>query len=212
MTLSAFIARLVFALPPGVLRSLAGGGYKVDGVELDPHIALMAKQAERRPPATSLPVNVVRAGMKSSFALIDSRRVPGVSVNEIKVPAADGSPLDARLYAPPGSSGGEGLIVYFHQGGCVLGGVWACDAWCSILAAEAGCRVLNVDYRHAPEHRFPAAVDDAVGAFQWAIDHAPDLSADPARIGVGGDSAGGYLSAVICQARKRTGDPQPLIQ
>ena len=98
-----------------------------------------------------------------------------------------GVQLDARLYTPPHATGEEPLLVYFHQGGGVLGGLWMCDVWCSILAEDARCVVLNVDYRHAPEHKFPAAVDDAIAAFAWAEVHARGLGADGRRAAVGGD-------------------------
>ena len=206
------IARALFSLPSSVLTAMAGGPQTVNGLTLDPRIALMARRAANSPPIASVSPQDARAAMRTGFALINAERAPGVSVRELALPASDGSPLEARLYQPAGSPGGEPLMVYFHQGGCVLGGVWTCDAWCSLLAAEARIRVLNVDYRHAPEHPFPAAVEDALAAFDWALANAVDLGVDQTRIGVGGDSAGGYLSAVLCQARKQAGLTQPALQ
>ncbi|MBU6318095.1 MAG: alpha/beta hydrolase [Alphaproteobacteria bacterium] len=207
-----FIARALFSLPSSVLTAMAGGPRTVSGLTLDPRIALMARRAASAPPIASVSPEAARAAMRAGFALIDAERAPGVSVRDLTLPAGDGSRLEARLYQPAGSPGGEPLMVYFHQGGCVLGGVWTCDAWCSLLAAEARVRVLNVDYRHAPEHPFPAAVEDALAAFDWALSNAADLGADPSRVGVGGDSAGGYLSAVLCQARKQAALAQPALQ
>lgn len=206
------IARVLFSLPSGLLTALAGGPVTVGGKTLDPRIALMARRAAGAPPMSTVSPEAARAAMKAGFALIDASRAPGVVVRDLEAPAADGSRLEARLYQPPGSAGGEPLMVYYHQGGCVLGGVWTADAWCSLLAAEARIRVLNIDYRHAPEHPFPAAVEDVETTFDWALQHASDFGADPSRVGVGGDSAGGYLSAVLCQARKRAGKPQPALQ
>jgi acetyl esterase/lipase len=190
---------------------MAGGRVTVDGQTLDPRIALMARQARLRPPMSMIPLAVARQGMKAALGLIDARRRTSVAVRDLEVPGP-GGPLPARLYTPPGATGGEAMMVYFHQGGCVLGGLWTCDAWCSILAEDARVVVLNVDYRHAPEAKFPAAVEDAVAAYEWAVANAKSLGTDGVRIGVGGDSAGGYLSAVICQAMKQANKPQPFLQ
>lgn len=183
----------------------------IDGKTLDPVIAFMVQQAAGRPSMTAFPPQVGREGMKKSFAMTEAPRRPAVAVRDLGVPGG-GLELEARLYTPPNATGEEPLLVYMHQGGCVLGGLWTCDTWCSILAEDARTFVLNVDYRHAPEHPFPAAVDDAVAAFSWAVANAKALGADGRRIGVGGDSAGGYLSAVVCQARKQAGQAQPALQ
>lgn len=208
----SFVARMIFSLPDGLLRAMAGGKVEGGGAELDPRIALMAKQAATRPSVADLPVAVARQGMQAAFGLIDAPRRPLVKTRDLKVPGGGGAQLDARLYTPPDATGNEPLLVYMHQGGCVLGGLWTCDSWCSILSEDARAVVLNVDYRHAPEHKFPAAVDDAIAAFDWAVNNSKSLGADGKRVGVGGDSAGGYLSAVVCQARKQAGQSQPYLQ
>ena len=92
-------------------------------------------------------------------------------------------------------------MVYFHGGGWCVGDLDTHDGYCRTLADDAGVRVLAVDYRLAPEAEAPAGAEDAVAAFCWAVDHAADLGADPARIGVGGDSAGGNLAAVVASRR-----------
>ncbi len=212
MSLQSVMTRIIFSLPSGVIQSMAGPKVQVDGKTLDPRIALMAKEAAKSPKMNTLTPEIGRAGMQAAFGTIDNKRRAGVAVKDLTIPAADGSPLEARLYTPAGAKGTEALIVYFHQGGCVLGGVWTCDNWCSILADEAKAVVLNVDYRHAPENKFPASVDDVLAAYDWARANAKSLGTDGKRIAVGGDSAGGYLSAVICQAAKKSGKPQPTLQ
>jgi acetyl esterase len=98
--------------------------------------------------------------------------------------------------------------VYFHGGGWVLGSLATHDGICRSLAAGAGCVVVSVDYRLAPEHRYPAAAEDCYAATQWCAAHAAELGADGSRVAVGGDSAGGNLSAVVAQmARDRGGPP-----
>ncbi|MGZ0148857.1 alpha/beta hydrolase [Kribbella sp. WER1] len=114
----------------------------------------------------------------------------------------------------PGVPGevGRGLLVFFHGGGWVVGDLDTHDAVCRSMAAEAGIRVLSVDYRLAPEAPAPTAAEDAIAAFTWAVDHAEDLGADPALVAVGGDSAGGNLAAVVAQQTVRRDLPRPALQ
>jgi acetyl esterase len=106
-----------------------------------------------------------------------------------------GGKLGLRIYTPKGE-GPHPLLVFFHGGGFVVGDLNSHDDLCRRLAAQAGRVVVSVDYRLAPEHPFPAASDDCLAATRWAADHARELRADPARIVVAGDSAGGNLAAV----------------
>jgi acetyl esterase len=125
------------------------------------------------------------------------------------VAALDARGIPVRLYRPPGSRETDRLplLVYFHGGGWVIGDLDTHDVLCRELAQHAGCAVASVDYRLAPEHRFPAAVDDAVAATRWLRAQAASLMLDPARIAVGGDSAGGNLAAVVALAARDAGDP-----
>jgi acetyl esterase len=120
---------------------------------------------------------------------------------------ADGIPL--RVYRPLGSRADERLpvLVYFHGGGWVIGDLDTHDVLCRELATHAGCAVVAVDYRLAPEHRFPAAADDAIAATRWVRDHAGALGLDASRLAVGGDSAGGNLATVVALAARDAGDP-----
>lgn len=118
--------------------------------------------------------------------------------------------VPARLYSPglPRESGderikGKGLIVYFHGGGWVAGGLKTHDGVCRRLALASGHKLLAVDYRLAPEHPFPAACEDALAAVRWAADHVDELGFDPARLAVAGDSAGGGLAAIVAQSPDR---------
>jgi len=138
-------------------------------------------------------------------AYYDSRWAPPTEdVHEIRDLSAGGVP--SRLYRPSAAAD-LGLLVYYHGGGWVIGGLDSHDAVCRSLANKSGHAVLSVDYRLAPEHRFPAAVDDSLAATRWVQRHAAELGLDPARIAVGGDSAGGNLAAIVTQVARDKGGP-----
>lgn len=131
---------------------------------------------------------------------------PVANVEDRTVPGPEG-PLAVRLYRPRADTGCP-LLVYFHGGGWVIGSLATHDGLCRALADAAGAVVMAVDYRLAPEHKFPAAPEDAYAAVRWAAAHAADLGTDPGRLAVGGDSAGGNLAAVVTHlARDRGGPP-----
>jgi acetyl esterase len=112
-----------------------------------------------------------------------------------------------RLYRPRADAATAlPVLVYFHGGGWVIGDLDTHDTLCRELANNSGCAVVAVDYRMAPEHRFPAAVDDAVAATRWVREHAGELGVDASRMAVGGDSAGGNLAAVVAIAARDAGD------
>ena len=121
---------------------------------------------------------------------------PRVVVTDRSIPGPAGD-ISVRLYLPPDGESPHSLVVFFHGGGWVIGGLDSHDALCRDLAAGTDSGVLSVDYRLAPEHPFPAAVDDSWAALRWAQDHATELGLDSARLAVAGDSAGGNLAAVM---------------
>jgi acetyl esterase len=123
---------------------------------------------------------------------------------------ADGpaGPIPLRVYRPAGVAAAPlPALVYFHGGGWVIGDLETHDVLCRQLTAEAGVTVVAVDYRLAPEHAFPAAVDDAWAATRWSVAHAERLGIDPGRVAVGGDSAGGNLAAVVALLARDAGGP-----
>jgi acetyl esterase len=179
------------SLPPRAQRALAGKPVRIEGNELALQAQLLLRlQTIAREPATeTLPMPQGRAAMRRQAVMAGGRQPIG-EVHERTVAGADGE-LAARLYVPQAlvGSGPGPLAVFFHGGGMVRGDLESHDALCRFLAEEAGVRVLAVDYRLAPEHPFPAAVDDAWAAYAWVSDHAADYDADPARLAVAGDSA-----------------------
>jgi acetyl esterase len=199
----------VTVLPATVRRRLAGAPIQIDGNVLDPDLQLLLR-IERLLPSTMKPsVPAARANLLAMSQLVAGHPRELQRVTELTVRGADGQ-LGARLYVP--RSAGRGLLVFFHGGGWVLGDLDSHDAYCRDLAEEAGIRILSVDYRLAPEAEAPVAAEDAIAAFSWAVEHAEDLSVDPALVGVGGDSAGGNLSAVVAQQCVLRGLPAPALQ
>jgi len=129
------------------------------------------------------------------------------SVRDLKIDGPCGA-IALRIYHPTGADVASVLpaLVYFHGGGWVVGDLDTHDTLCRELANGAGCVVVSVDYRLAPEHPFPAALDDAIAATQWVRAHAAELQIDARRLAVGGDSAGGNLAAVVAIAARDSGD------
>ena len=136
---------------------------------------------------------------------------PAPAIGTVKDLTADGpdGPIPLRLYRPEGVAASTALpvLLFFHGGGWVIGDMETHDVLCRQLTAGAGIRVVNVDYRLAPEHKFPAAVDDAWAATRWVAAHAGELAIDPSRLAVGGDSAGGNLAAVVALLARDAGAP-----
>jgi acetyl esterase len=132
-------------------------------------------------------------------------------LSDLKIPSAHGE-IPARLYRPIGAGGQIPGLVFFHGGGWVLGDLESHDILCRRLANAGECAVLAVDYRLAPEHKFPAAVEDAITATQWAFANAQMLDIDLDRIAVGGDSAGAALAAVVCHMARDEGKPRICLQ
>ena len=124
--------------------------------------------------------------------------------HDISVPVEGGS-IRVRIYRPEGS-GPFPLYVFLHGGGWCVGTVDERDPRCRAISAGAGCVVASVDYRMAPENRYPTPGEDCYAALEWLVDHAGDLEVDPARVAIGGESAGGNLAAVVClMAKDRSG-------
>ncbi len=128
------------------------------------------------------------------------------------LPGAAGQ-IPYRLYRPTThDDAAPPLVVFFHGGGWIFGGIDSHDHVCRDLAHQAGAIVVSVDYRLAPEHKFPAAFDDSLAATRWLRDHADDIAADPKRMAVAGDSAGGNLAAAVCLAMRDAGESPPIFQ
>jgi acetyl esterase len=152
-----------------------------------------------------------RSGYQSLMRWSAMRDV-ACDIEDRVAPSPDG-PLKVRVYSPPGTRG-KSLpgLVYFHGGGLVAGDLDGYRGFCATLAEASSCRLVAVDYRLAPEHKFPAAVNDAFAATRWAAEQASELDIDRERIAVGGDSAGATLAAVTCQLARDNKGPGLALQ
>ncbi len=162
-----------------------------------------------RPPLHTLDPLQARAAYEAGAGVLEVPKAALARVEDLSIPARDGHALPARLYAPA-TEPGLPLLLYLHGGGFTIGSVATHDILCRELARLAGCMVVSIDYRLAPEHKFPIAHDDAWDALQWLAQNAARLGADPARLAVGGDSAGGTLAAVNAICARDAGLPLAL--
>jgi acetyl esterase len=219
--------RLLAALPPRIQVLLSGRPpIRLDGdtlaAEVQLSLAMLERLGETRPEALS-PAEA-REARRRLAAIYGGKPAEVGAVRDLRT-RPDG--MRARHYAPP-SEGGVGampergngppadglppLLVYYHGGGFTYGDLDTHDAVCRVLCRHSGAHVVAFDYRLSPEHPFPAAVEDALEALRWAQANAASLGADPARVGVAGDSAGGNLAAVVSQLASRDEGPAPSLQ
>ena len=159
----------------------------------------------RRAPLHTLSAPEARRAYEQAAEVLDLPRAPLARVQPLQLPGGDGQPRPARLYAP--SNDRLPLLLYLHGGGFVIGSLETHDSLCRQLALRSGCAVVALDYRLAPEHPFPAAVDDTWAALQHLAAHADALGLDGTRLAVGGDSAGGTLAAVAAILARDAGLP-----
>ena len=205
--------KLIPWIPTPAKRALFGGrSVTIDGNTLDPTLQLMLSGL-RAVGIDGLVVDDDPAASRAQMRQL-SLELPGpqihVDVDDLSLPGPAGE-IPARHYRPANGAPAP-LLVFYHGGGWSIGDLDSYDALCRLTCRDAGIHVLSIDYRLAPEHPAPAAVEDAYAAFRWAYDHAEELGAAPGRVAVGGDSAGGNLAAVVCQLARDEGGPAPVLQ
>jgi acetyl esterase len=181
-------------------------------VVLDPDAAAVftAFQEAGRPPYETVSPSEARELYLKGRAVTNPDPPELLSVAPLTIPSPTG-PIPARVYTPNTLRKAGGLapcLVFFHGGGWVIGDLDSHDVVCRTLAREGELIVISVDYRLAPEHKFPAAVDDAIAATKWIAENASQLGIDPSRLMVGGDSAGGNLAAVVSLAARDDDGPR----
>lgn len=160
------------------------------------------------PPVHTLPVEQARLSYVVGVGATAHPPLPLSRVENLRLPGPAGD-LRARLWAASAEPGLP-VLLYLHGGGFVIGGIETCESMCTVVAQHAGCAVLAVDYRLAPEHKFPAGLDDCFAALRWLADEGHTLGLDTRRLAVGGDSAGGTLAAATALMARDAGIPLAL--
>jgi acetyl esterase len=199
-------------MPDLSVRLIAGDPIEVDGRVLNRSVQLMLAVEERTGLGTleGDSVDKRRARLEQATAL-GMPIATNLHVTDRYIPGPAGL-MPVRVYRPYGLEATPPAIVYFHGGGWVVGDLDTHDGSCRLLAIESGCVVISVDYRLAPEHVFPAAVEDCTAAYRWVVESAADLSIDPNAVAVMGDSAGGNLAAVVAQVARNLDVAPPIAQ
>ena len=211
-TFQKMMLNAMLSLPTPVLRMMAGGGVVYQGGRtLDPRFQFLANAAKGSPPMTAVPPELARAGSAAGLAAVAGKPEPGVAIESLSIDGPNG-PIPLRAYRPSTADPAAPLMVFAHFGGGVIGDLETCHVFCTILAKCARGPVLSVDYRLAPEHRFPAGLEDVLAAYRWGRDNAERFGAAAGQVAVGGDSMGGGFAAIVAQEMKRTGEPQPVLQ
>jgi acetyl esterase len=163
-----------------------------------------------RPPYEAVGAVEARRLFRAAREVLAAEPAPVAQVRDLAAPRPDGGAIPLRLYRGAGTAASANLpvLVYFHGGGWVIGDIESHDSLCRHLANATRCAVVSVDYRLAPEHKFPAAVEDCFAATAWVAGQGAALGVDPARLAVGGDSAGGNLAAVTSLLARDRGGPR----
>jgi acetyl esterase len=211
-----YVLRALLALPHRAKLWLSRKPrVRIDGDELDPelHLILSLRQMKGLKGLCDLPPLEQREQMRRDGLIHARRKIRVGEVRDFEI-AGPAGPLTVRHYAPAGARGGatRPLVVFYHGGGFVLGDLESHDAPCRLVCQRAGVHVLAVAYRLAPEHPFPAGIEDALEAYRWAVRHASELGSDPRRVIVAGDSAGGNLATVVARLAREAREPAPALQ
>ncbi len=197
---------------PEALALLDGHRISQGGRTLDPKAQIVGEFVKSiRQPGYFPPLPELRQQLRTMVTLMDEPAPALARIEDVRIPGPAGA-LPARVYdrAPRGT--GRPVLAYFHGGGWVQGDLETHHGLCARIAEWSGAMVVAVDYRLAPEHPFPAAVEDCLAAYRWLRAQGGELGADPARVAVGGDSAGGNLAAVVSQQAAAAGLPVPVCQ
>lgn len=202
------LAQLALSRSEAALLKASGGEPRtVRGMTLDPRFQFIEATARQRPADwDAMTPQRLREAANLATATFGGTAVGGVRIEKVYVTGRSHS-VPCRLYLPTVRDNSAAMMVYYHFGGGVIGTLEDCHRLCSMIAKEAGAPVLSVDYRLAPEHKFPAGLEDAMAAYTWAVDNAARYGAPVNKAAIGGDSMGGNFTAIVAQEFRRTKPP-----
>lgn len=190
-----------------LVKASGGEPRTVRGMTLDPRFQFLEYNArQKQVDWTTMTVQALRAQTEAGSELFGGPKVAGVRTEKLYITGRSHS-VPARLYLPTVRDNSAAMLVYFHFGGGVIGSLETCNRLCGLIAKEAGAPVLSVDYRLAPEFKFPTGLEDCLAAYSWAVDNAARFGAPVRKAAVGGDSMGGHFSAIIAQEFRKTKPP-----
>ncbi len=204
--------RALMSLPGAVLDKLSAGLETHSRSHLDSRLRFLLALSAAKPTLDSGTVEQARRLYRDVINLLDVAPVSLPVVVDHQVPRDDGSSMRVRRYRPALAPRVAPAILFMHGGGFTVGGVDEYDRLCRYIADRTNAVVLSVDYRLSPEHPSPAAAEDCLAAWRWLLDNTAAMGLDPQRLAVMGDSAGGNLSAVVCQQAKQAGLTLPALQ
>lgn len=209
MTLQRF---LVKNLSPIMVRISGDKPVEIDGRVLNSQFQLLASEASKQPPMSSLTAEEGRAASAAGLNLLKAKPDTKVQWEDLEIPSSSDHSIPVRMYTPDDIDNNAPMMTFFHFGGGVIGDLETCHAFCTIFSKIVKCPVLSVDYRLAPEHPFPAGLNDCKDAYEWALENGKDYGAPDGISAIGGDSIGGNFSAIICQDMKKEGKTIPVLQ
>jgi acetyl esterase len=206
------VIKTLLSLPSPILRMMSGGGVVYRGGRtLDPRLQFLSAQASTGPAMSTLTPDEARRASAQAFATLSAPLEPGVRTEALTLPGPGGE-IPARAYRPDDQDPAMPILIYAHMGGGVIGDLETCDTFCGLLAGIVRCPVVSVSYRLAPEHRYPAGLEDMLAAYRWGREHAARFGAPQGQAAIGGDSMGGHFAAIVAQEMRRAGEPQPALQ
>ena len=190
-----------------LIKASGGAPRTVRGMTLDPRMQFLEAQARQRAiPWDKMNVQILRAQTEAGAELFGGGKVSGVRIEQVYVTGRSHS-VPCRIYLPTVRDNSAAMMVYLHFGGGVIGSLESCNRLCALIAKEAGAPVLSVDYRLAPEFKYPFGLDDCIAAYNWAVDNAARYGAPVGKAAIGGDSMGGLFSAIVTQEMRKTKPP-----
>ncbi len=199
MSIQRIILSALKNTPTPLIKILAGRPLEIDGNELDPNLHLLAKMAP--PSSQDVELHEMRQAVHDTFKNLNGARRRNIHIYDTTIPGKAGE-LPVRFYEPEHMSDNAPAILFFHQGGLVLMDLDSDDSFCTILADECRAKVISLDYRLCPEHKFPAAHEDADTLWTYVQKNAKQLGINPENVALAGDSAGGLIASVLCQTLK----------